>query len=273
MVIAKTYRGAKGRNAHEAMAAMWRSRPAGPDAPALAEPLAWVPELNLLLQRTIPGERTLEDELSSALAGGDPDTAGRQLDATGAALAAMHGSGARHGRTAALADRLGDARELLGPLAGVVPAPVLVQIGLLLARLEAVAAEHPPGPPVITHGTFSPEQVLLDGERVGFIDFDDACLAEPAMDAGLFLSALPDLAYEAGDRERAEARMDQADAWGERFLTAYEARAPLSRTRVQLWQAADFLVHALQTWTKAKPAGPDKDLLILQRHLRAAQLA
>jgi len=93
------------------------------------------------------------------------------------------------------------------------------------------------------------------------------------MDTGLFLSALPDLAYEAGDRERAEARMDQADAWGERFLTAYEARAPLSRTRVQLWQAADFLVHALQTWTKAKPAGPDKDLLILQRHLRAAQLA
>jgi Ser/Thr protein kinase RdoA (MazF antagonist) len=273
VVIAKTYRGAKGRNAHEAMAAMWRSRPAGPDAPALAEPLAWVPELNLLLQGTIPGERTLEDELSSALAGGDPDTAGRQLDATGAALAAMHGSGARHGRTAALADRLGDVRELLGPLAGVVPAPVLVQIGLLLARLEAVAAEHPPGPPVITHGTFSPEQVLLDGERVGFIDFDDACLAEPAMDAGLFLSALPDLAYEAGDRERAEARMDQADAWGERFLTAYEARAPLSRTRVQLWQAADFLVHALQTWTKAKPAGPDKDLLILQRHLRAAQLA
>jgi hypothetical protein len=30
VVIAKTYRGAKGRNAHEAMAAMWRSRPAGP---------------------------------------------------------------------------------------------------------------------------------------------------------------------------------------------------------------------------------------------------
>jgi len=273
VVIAKTYRTRKGANAYEAMLALWRTPLPRDGRVALAEPLAWVPELKLLLQGTVPGERTLEGVLATTLAAGGegvPDEVGRLLAAAARGLAAVHGSGSDHPRTASLDDRLGDARELLDLLVEAVPAPELAAgVGPLLSRLEALAQAHPAAPAVLSHGTFDPEQVLLDGERVGIIDFDDACLAEPAMDVGLFMAAIPDLAYEAGGPAGAPARLDRAAAMAEAFLAAYEqAGGTVSRARVSLWQAADHLVHALQTWTKAKPAGPAKDLRILDHHLR-----
>lgn len=60
-----------------------------------------------------------------------------------------------------------------------------------------------------THGTFNPEQVLIDGERIGFIDFDDYCMAEPALDVGLFRSAIKDTGMNAPFSSSASSRAER----------------------------------------------------------------
>jgi phosphotransferase family enzyme len=274
-VIAKTYRGKKGQIAYDGMLALWRSPLSAGDVVTIAEPLAYVPELKLLVQGPIPAEQSLEDLLKLALVAGTPEALEdlrhyMRMSARG--LAALHRSGVHPGETMTWQEWLPDVHDLIERL--VVPLPALAHaVTPLVARLEAIAAEHPPDPPVPTHGTFDPEQVLIAQGRIGFIDFDSFCLAEPAMDIGLFLAAIMDSGIKAGDevldsREARLARLDQLRAIGEVFLAEYESLAPVSRQRVALWEAIDFLLDALHAWTKAKPAGPDNDLLILEHHLR-----
>jgi hypothetical protein len=183
-VIGKTYRGKKGQNAYDGMLALWRSPLARGDIVALAEPLAYIPEQKLLVQGTIPVEQSLEDLLKSALDTRTPealDQLNHYMRMAARGLAALHQSGVRHGETAAWEEWLPDVHDLIDRL--VVPAPELANaVTPLLAELESLAATYPADPTVPTHGTFHPEQVLIDRGQIGFIDFDDFCVAEPAMD-------------------------------------------------------------------------------------------
>jgi hypothetical protein len=93
------------------------------------------------------------------------------------------------------------------------------------------------------------------------------------MDVGLFLAAIMDAGLKAGaealaSQEARLARLDQLDAIGEAFLAEYEANAPITRQRVALWKALDFLLDALHAWSKVKLVGPENDMLILEHHLR-----
>ena len=280
-VIAKTYRkDSKARNAYEGMLALWHSPLAAGDVVTIAEPLAYVSELKLLVQRSIPEERTLEDLLRSALRAGTPEaldelyTCVRQA---AAGLVALHHSGACHGETIVLEDQWEEIRELVERLA--VPVPELAGVvAPLLARLEAFAAAHPAGPPVPTHGTFGPEQVLIHRGTIGFIDFDDFCMAEPALDVGRFCAAIKDTGMSLGDerffahREARLARLAQLDAICEVFIAHYAAGAPIARERVALWQARDLLRDSLHYWIKAKPAEPDTPMLTLEQLLRSMGL-
>jgi aminoglycoside phosphotransferase (APT) family kinase protein len=47
-----------------------------------------------------------------------------------------------------------------------------------------------PGPLAVAHGDFDPSQVLFDGPTTSLVDFDTACLAEPALDLGQFTGRL-----------------------------------------------------------------------------------
>lgn len=280
-VIAKTYRkGSKGQNAYDGMLALWRSPLATGEVVTIAEPLAYIPEMKALIQGPIPGERTLEDLLKSALRAYTPETIEELyhfMRKTAAGLAAFHQSGARHGETVTLEGRFPEIGELMERLA--VPVPELAgAVTPLLARLETFAAAHPAGPTVPTHGTFNPEQVLIDGGAIGFIDFDDFCMAEPAMDVGLFCAAIKDTGLNVGDagffksRDARLARLTQLDAICEVFLSHYEALAPLSRQRVALWEAWSYVRDVLHYWIKVKPAEPDNALLTLEHHLRGMGL-
>ncbi|HET9223292.1 MAG TPA: phosphotransferase, partial [Roseiflexaceae bacterium] len=246
-VIAKTYRkDSKAKNAFEGMLAIWNSPLAGGDVVSIAEPLAYVSELKLMVQAPIAEELTLEDLLKSALREGTPESLDELygcMRKAAAGLAAFHLSGAHHGESLALEYRFPEIRELIDRL--VVAEPEVGDAATpLLARLEAYAAVHPAGALVPTHGTFNPEQVLIHQGRIGFIDFDDFCMAEPALDVGLFCSAIRDTGMgdlDDADREARLARLAQLDAICEVFIAEYTAHAPLSRERVTLWQALDFL--------------------------------
>jgi hypothetical protein len=69
-LIAKTYRSDKGENAYAGMQALWTSKLGRSSAVSIAEPLAFVPELNVLVQGPVRGRTTLKALIKSAFEAG-----------------------------------------------------------------------------------------------------------------------------------------------------------------------------------------------------------
>jgi len=272
VVVAKTYHGDKGRVAWDGMRALWQS-PMASSGVAIAEPLAFVPELNVLVQGPIREEQTLREGLQEALRTGDPEAARdlRGLIAgTAAGLAALHTCGVRLGELLTWEDELAEVREVIDRLAASAP-----ELGgaaePMLAGLEAVASEHPTDPAGPAHRSFRPPQVLLSGGRLGFIDFDGFCQAEPALDVALFRATVKSVGMTAEGGKAASASAEDRLARGKEladlFLDRYEEHAPISRTRVALWESLDLFTMVLHSWTKAKQARLGDAMFMLRDHL------
>ena len=280
IVVAKTYHGDKGRIAYEGMRALWDSALASGDSVTIAEPLAFIPEVNVLVQGPIREEQTLQDLLRSAMQAGTPqalEELNSYMCQAAAGLAALHGSNATIGEPRGWHDELAEVREDLVRLAAAIPSLADVAAPLL-ARLEAHDAQNPSDTPVATHGTFRPAQVLIHQRRIGFIDFDGACQAEPALDLALFLgkarsiamSACDELAkHESQDHAARSAQLARIEAICETFLAEYERHAPVSRPRIALWQALNLLTLVLHCWTKVKPDELNDGIGLLTHHLHA----
>jgi hypothetical protein len=280
VVIGKVYRkGSKAQNAYEGMLTLWHSPLGQSKAVTIAEPIADLPDLKMMLQGAIPGEGSLEDLLKAVI--GSPDGEGQEqlyqyMRKTAAGLAAFHQSGAAYGAPIDLGERFTELHKLTHRLTVLVPA-LEGAILPLLEQLENLAALYPEEPAVPTHGTFNPEQVLLNGEQIGFIDFDDYGMAEAALDVGLFRAAIKDtgmnVPFPTSTPSQAErlARLAFLDEISDVFLSEYETRAAISRDRVALWEAADYLRNCLHFWIKVKPAEPDHAFLVLEHHLENCQ--
>jgi hypothetical protein len=273
--VAKVYRGRKGEQAYEGMVELWRSALAKGDIVRIAEPLAYVPELRLLVQATLPEEQTLEQFLRAALRSGTAEDLARLerfVRAAAAGLAAVHLSGARTGATETFDERFETVPEALERIAAVEP-DLAASIAPLAERLRTLAASHPADAAVPSHGSFDGDQVLIDGDRIGFIDFDSFCMAEPALDVSHFRAAIIDSGMkqidEATLRDPAasEAYLDRLSALADAFLAEYEAHAPISRERLTLWETWDYLRDALHLWTKPKLAGAEPVVRLLEYHL------
>ena len=287
LVVAKTYKGDKGRNAYAGMRRLWESPLGTSDVVTIAEPLAFIPEVNLLVQGPIREEQTLKDLIRSALRAGTPDALAELDDymrKTARGLAALHCSGARHGDTTTWEDELAEVREVVEQLDDAIPQLADAEAPLL-TRLEARAAAHPPDPAMPSHRSFRPGQVLLNQGKIGFIDFDSFGQAEPALDLALFLSATKNIGLSepheeesseddaALDDEERLATLVRLEAICEAFLAEYEQAAPVSRQRVALWEALDLLSLTLTCWTKIKPVRLSNTMLMLERHLSATGIS
>ncbi len=164
------------------------------------QPLAVIPPLRLGLTEAIAGRPVLPELLKrSCDAGGEPDPR-----LSGAVASAARVAAAVHGCDAS-GTRL-PVRDLAGELAAVERdlaslKPVWPEVAAYLRRRVAAAleglAENGPGAggwpevPVLAHGDLTPGQVLLDPSgRVGLVDVDTLCVAEPALDLGRFLAYL-----------------------------------------------------------------------------------
>jgi len=279
VVVVKTHRGDKGRNAWEAMRALWDSPLGGSGGEVrLAEPLAWIPERRVLVQGPIPAERTLTQLLRRSLRLGTPaalDELRSALDRTAAALAALHRRGPRHGTARTLDQELDEAGRVAARLAGPVPA-LAGAAGPLLARLAALAAGTPADPDGPAHRSFRPGQVLLRDGGIGLIDFDGFCTAEPALDVALFRADLKDTGMLVRldgppGRDRDLAMAARLEELADLFLDRYARHAPVSPRRVALWEAVDLLTCVLHSWTKVQPRRLATSRLLLERHLRAAR--
>jgi hypothetical protein len=287
LVVAKTYNDDTGQNAYAAMRALWDSPLATSDTVSIAEPLAYLPNLKVLVQGPIREEQTLKDLTQCALRSRTPEAMvvlRDYLRKTAVGLAELHRSGVRCGTTWRWTDELATVREQLAQLARVVPQLAEVEATLaapLLERLEALARAYPVDPPVPAHGTFRSVQVLLYQGEIGFVDFDGFCQAEPAMDVALFLATLKDRGMRALfckgkskdaalDPATCQARLAQLEELGEVFLAHYERHAPVSRQRVALWEACNLFTQLLNSWVRVKPIRVIHiRLMMLERHGRA----
>jgi hypothetical protein len=280
-VVLKTHLGDKGLNAWGAMTALWQRRESLEGIVELAEPLGFLPEERVLVQGPLPEELTLKELARQAFAGGDRATLVRlreELARTGRGLAALHRSGAVHGRVVTFEDEVEEARAVVARLAVGVP-DLERAAGPLLSRLESVSREEPAGPLVPAHHDFRPAQVLLARGSVGFIDFDGAAMAEAALDLGRFMAKLRDIGISSLlftgrplEGDGLETHLALVDELCEDFLAAYLQEADVSRRRVLLWETCDLFTGLLHAWTKVRLARVQPRLTLLERRLRATGL-
>jgi hypothetical protein len=270
-VIAKTYRGDKGQNAYAGMQALWNSKLGTSDAVSVAEPLAFVPELNVLVQGPVRGESTLKGLTRDGFAAGTPASLAEltaYVDKSAAGLAELHTCRVTLGSAVRWSDRVADVEETVGRVTALAP-DLAGAATSLLTRIEERAAALPEDPFVPTHGSFRPGQVLLNAGEIGFIDFDRFCQAEPGLDVGSFCAGLKDAGrLDGGDDNAHRTRLAQLDELHERFLQQYEATATISRERVALWEALDLFNAVLDSWTKME-TGLEARVELLRHHLRS----
>ena len=282
LLVAKTHRDDRGRTAYEGMQALWRSELRRAGNVTIAEPLAFLPDLKVLVQAGIPHECTLSELLRSSLGAGTTkpmDDLVAYLAKTARGLADLHACRTLPPEVVTWEDELAEVRAVVARLGALIP-ELTGAATPLLVRLEALAREHPADPLRPAHRSFRPAQVLLRGGAIGFIDFDGFCRAEPAIDVALFRAIVKDIglkALQAKEGTAADGRprpehLTLLDELCEGFTLHYEAFARVSRWRVALWEALDLLTLVLHSWTKLKFDRLGPRLGLLHHHLRVSGL-
>ena len=282
LVVAKTYRKEKGQNAYESMRALWDSPLSSSDALKIAEPLAYDPDLKVMIQGPIRQEKTLKELTVRAVTAGTPEAYDELSEAmckTARGLAELHKTDIELGKVYGWKDDEEQVRESIDELATSVPSlgPAAYP---LLERLNALEVSSDPDPAVASHGTFRPAQVLLHNGEIGFIDFDSCCKAEPAKDLGLFLCAFLRAGMATVDFDDIEVSSEELDDGGRRarferliaisegFLDEYErANKPINRQRVALFEALELFILIQHAWTKIKVRELNDIMYVLEQFL------
>jgi len=225
---------ATGEQAREVLAALADgARPV-----ACPQVLGRCAELDLTLISRVPGRRP---DLRSA------DDLEAALDGAARVAAAVHTSGIAAGPAHTLEDELARAALAVAVIRDDAP-ELAVRLSEALERAGAAAARIPAQPAVLAHGDLTPSQLLLDGDRVGLVDFDGVCQAEPAFDLGRFLAYLRAALARSAD--------PAGEALGARLLAAHTAWGgpAASRQRVEAWATASVVQMAAHRWGQLKPA-------------------
>ena len=284
VVVAKSYRDERGEIAYRGMCALWGSELSGSPAVAIAEPLAYLPDLRLLVQGPVAEERILKQLLTSWVLQRTPDALAeltRYVAMAAEGLAALHGSGVAAGEVLTLESEIADVRSQFDRLSARIPelAGAATPLLDLIADLGARQGADPVRP---SHGTFRPAQVLIHQGGIGFIDFDSFCQAEPAHDIARFRAAVKDWGMrthlEAGgdiapSPETTAATLAALEAVCDGFLRRYAALAPVRRERVVLWETLDMLTYVVHAWTRFSPSRLSAEMLTLGGHLSSGGLA
>lgn len=150
-----------------------------------------LPELRLTVQAAIDGAPVPRQG------------AGGIAPVAGAMLRVLHDAPLRDLRVAAPRDALAAAAGAAELTAAVAPG-LAPRTRAVLARLEEHAPD--PGALVPSHGDFNISQLLDVGGALAVLDFDEACLAPPALDLASYAANL--VSGRAGDLGRADAALD-----------------------------------------------------------------
>jgi hypothetical protein len=276
-IVAKVYAGDDGRNTYDGMTAMWASPLRTSSTVAIAPPLAILPEINVVVQGLVPGERSLKEQLKKSFAPGlaaGIEALSSPVRKAGRGLAELHTSKAAVGPIVTWEAEVAAVREASAELISVVPS-LAGAMEPLVATIEALARDVPAGPLVPTHRSFRPAQILVDHDDIAFIDFDGFCQAEAGLDLALFRTTLCDLSLRALTKDGArpmepaeyQACMAELDELCVTFLAGYEEVGEISRRRLALWDALTGAKDIVDCWRKVKFEHLERRMQFLHRLL------
>lgn len=196
-IFAKTYKGDKGQKIYEIMQALWRSPLGQSKMVAIAEPLAYVPALGALVQGPVVHDTTLKALVRASFDQNSAETT-TQLKAylrkAAAGLAELHHCGVQLGKKVTWETAFAEVIERREAVSAILP-QLSTLAAPVLKRLTVLAEQYPAEQALPAHRSFDPAQVLAGQGDVAFIDFDNFCQAEPAMDVASFLSSLRQLSF------------------------------------------------------------------------------
>jgi hypothetical protein len=169
----------------------------------------------------------------------------RIVDAGATVAASLHGSGVSVGGAHSLEDELARAARSVH-LVQRDATTLGAQLTSVLDAAAAAAGSIPRQQARFAHGSFAPSQLMFDGPRIGVLDFDRVCQAEPAFDLGRFLAPL----------RVTLARQGKGDGnmLAQRFLDAYHGAdgQPTSSMRVGLYEIASLVRTCARSWLQIK---------------------
>ncbi len=211
------------RASYETLAACWR---AGVPVP---EPVGLIPELQMWLQRKVPGTMA-----TSLIAGPDGvELAGRIAEAA----YTLHQAGVPARRRHTLGDELRILHDRLSALAGAEPrwTARLERILQACSRISAVLPQHPARG---IHRDFYPDQVIVDGPQLYLVDLDLYCKGDTGLDIGNFIGHLTEQSLRMlGDPE---VLSDREQALEERFI---ELGGEEERVAIQVYTTLTLVRH------------------------------
>jgi len=218
----------------------------------------YLPDLRLVLLEALPGAPRLpalvrERVTGTATADARLLTLEAALDACARIAATLHSSGIELGRSRTLSGDAEAARWEVAAIAGLAPA-VAATLAARLDDADAVLADD--GSPFgLTHGDFTPAQVLFDGPLSGLVDLDTMGLAEPALDLGQFVGYL---ALAVRKAQTSSGRLtDRPDDLGDAFLDGYVRAAGVPDAaslteRVAAYRTVTLVRIAARSWRQLK---------------------
>ena len=158
-----------------------------PDMPRILPPLAYWPDVHMLVQPEVSGRAELNDLAF------DPDTDSATREAwlrdAGRRLAGLHSLTGVDGPPRTLEDDLSELEEYIAPMQ-IVDAPLAERYAGAIGAIRALARGHAEPAPVASHGAFRTDQFMIENDQLVMIDLDGFCWANPARDLGNYMAYL-----------------------------------------------------------------------------------
>jgi aminoglycoside phosphotransferase (APT) family kinase protein len=246
-IYGKIQHSRKGAYTFEVMQALWELPARAAGELLIAEPLAYYPEYDLLLQSEVPGAEVKGDRHAPEFMG--------QAETAGRVIGYIHQASIGVGRDHTIDVEIGRLHGRLEEFKLSSPG-VYVLIRDLLKQIDAQARRIPPEEPVPSHGDYKYNQFLYDGQRFGLIDVEYFVQAEPSFDLGKYCGHLvPSMPEHWSDTSQAnEARRIFLDAYqsivhdyqGRRF-PLYEALSLATRALVVTWSQTTNWEYTAET--------------------------
>ena len=220
-------------------------------------PVVYAPSLRLLMTEALPGVPLVPWLVKTLLAptasSGSEDSAALHaaVRQSGQALAALHCRDLRTAPVRSAKDELAEIRRELAIVEAVWP-----EVADRVRRhVDRLFEDVPTAPDmVLSHGDFTPSQVLLDAGTPVVVDFDTLCRADPALDLGRYLAHLDLLAVKAGGPSASGLVRTLADEFlgGYGEATARAASAAQATSRIAFYSGTTLARSALHSCRQLK---------------------
>jgi aminoglycoside phosphotransferase (APT) family kinase protein len=245
-LYARIYADSSGQKAYDTQKRLYQMSE-DRDTPRIPLPIAYLPERRMFLMESLQGV-TLQDCIKNR------DL--RAVEAAARSLASLHRLSP--GDLPAVDPRSWEQRlaDTLDMISGIAPdlSDIAAAVCRSLEKRLDIAGEYKPG---FVHGDLHPGQIIIDGEKAGFIDFDRSYMGDTAADIGNFIANLKLWSLKdninTGDFESA-------------FASGYQKAGgtKLDKDRLSFWTAFSLFELAVNPFRSLEPNWRNKTSQILK---------